>query len=168
MTRPLASVALALAALLPACGGEQTLDQSIDALQASFDAKHFAQVVTVAEALVDRCATEGADASRVFRVEKLRVSALARQGKGDAATAELERLAGSYATQVNAKLYNQIGSYVEEAGNLLEAVSVYDAGVKRFPANAADFKPRIAQLKDRAEQAGDPETIAKLKSLGYL
>ena len=168
MPRFAAVLALVCLAALVGCGGEASLDQSIDALQTSFNAKDFEAVVAAAGPLLERVQAEGGDASKAFRVEKLRLSAIARQGQGDLATEHLERLAGAYGAQVNAKLYNQVGSYVEEAGNLLEAVSVYDAGSKRFPANADAFKPRIEQLKEKATAAGDPETFARLKSPGSL
>ncbi|RKY19355.1 MAG: hypothetical protein DRQ55_10835 [Planctomycetota bacterium] len=161
----LLTVALLIALL--GCAGDLSLDQSVDELQASFNSKDFEGVVSAAGPLLQRAQGEGAEASQCFRIEKLRVSALARQGQGTAATEHLERLAGEYSAQVNAKLYNQMGSYVEEL-SLLEAIAVYDAGAKRFPANADDFKPRIEALKVKAEATGDADALASLKSLGYL
>lgn len=160
--------ALALALILPACSGGATLDEAIDGLQVRFDAREFEAVVTDAEALLARCTAESADAAKTWRVERLAVSALARQGQGNAAAERLERLAPTYTAQINAKFYNQIAGYVEEAGNLTEAVSVCDAGAKRFPQNAPEFMPRIESLKERALASGDEATIAHLKSLGYL
>lgn len=166
MPRLFSALAVALA-LLVGCG-EQTLDQAVAGLEASFDAKDFPAVVTGAGPLLERGKAESADATRMWRIEKLRLQAVARQGHGDEAAAHLERLAGSYASQVNAKLYAQIGTFVEGAGNDPEAITVYDKGAKRFPDAASLFRPQIEALMERATAGGDSESIAKLKSLGYL
>jgi hypothetical protein len=166
MPRPSIAFALALT-LLIGCG-EQTLDQAIDGLETSFNAQDYPAVVAAAEPLLQRGQAEGAEPGRLWRIEKLRVQAVARQGQGEQATQHLERLAGAYASQVNAKLYAQIGTFVEGAGNDLEAISVYDAGAKRFPDAASLFRPQIEALKERATATGDSESLARLKSLGYL
>jgi hypothetical protein len=168
MARTALTLLLALATCLGGCAGEPTLDEAIDGLQASYDAKDFDAVVGGADALVSRCEAEGADESRAWKVERLRVESLASLGKGDDTKTHLERLSGSFASRVDAKLYNKMGTLVEQANELIQAIDVYDAGAKRFPAQATIFKQRIEELKTRAMAAGDDAALDHLKSLGYL
>ena len=157
---------LALALLVTACGGAATLDEKIDALQASYDGGSYEQVVADAPAL----ATEaGDDAAKAWKVEKLHLLALGRLGRGADAAGTLERLDGAFPGKVKANLYGQVGGFVVDAGNALEAIDVLDAGAKKYPEMAdAVFKPYIEQCKEMATSAGDSEALAKLKSLGYL
>jgi len=162
---PLLLVAASLA--LCACG-EPTLDEAKFGLQADYDAKKFAEVVAAAPGLLERAEAEGASAGTTWSIEKLRVSALARQGEGDQTLKHLERLSGEYGERVDAILYNQLGGFVKEAGNYVEAINVLDAGKKEYPDKAAAFEQQIEDLTARAGEAGDQEALEALKALGYL
>ena len=77
--------------LLSACG-DTTLDESIAALQDSYNGKAYARVVSDAGPLLERCTAEKASPSSVWRVEKLRLQSVARLGEGARA---LEHLVAS-------------------------------------------------------------------------
>jgi len=165
MTR---AAALLLTVLLTACGAGGSLDDDIAGLQASLDAKDFAAVVSGADAVLDRCKADGADASRSWRVESMRIKALARSGQGTETAEKLEAAADAYEGKVSAKLYAQMGNYCMEADDNSGAIAVLDVGMKRFPDNAAALNAQIDALKAKAAASGDSETLKQLEQLGYL
>lgn len=166
------ALAFALAVALAACGGAETLDQAIAGLEDSYNAKDYAAVVTGAGPLLTRCESEGAPAADAWRVEKLRLQSLAKQGHGAKALEHLTRLEGEHDGKVDAKLYGQVGQFVMNASGydnaLSEAIDVLDAGAKKWPDKADFFKPQIEVLKERVLAGGSDADRAKLQQLGYL
>src|SRR5690348_8881822 len=97
------SVMAVLAACLAACGAPSAARYEKDA-QTALDGKDPAKAV----AIVDEALTKDSvrqDAPAAWRLEQIRLDALARQGKGSEVKAQLERLAGTYPKQVTASLY---------------------------------------------------------------
>jgi hypothetical protein len=105
----------------------------------------------------------GAERSVAWRLELAALEGEARGGKTAEVLARLDRLAQAWSNQVTGSLYVQTAGQVKEAGDAAGAVSVLDAGAKRFPED-----PDIAQAIAQSKAAGTPEEIERLRSLGYV
>jgi hypothetical protein len=155
---------LLLAALPSGCGGKSAADYQKEA-QAALDARDIAKAIAVVGEALQK---EGvrADAAAAWRLEQIRLDALARGAKGAEVKAELDRLATLYPKQVSASLYRSLAEKVKTAGDTQGAIDILAAGDQRFPAEHAAFVEAIDALK----QAGalDPAQIQRLKALGYL
>ena len=160
-------LALGIALLAIACGAP-SVDDAIADLQASYDAGSHEAVLADAPGLVDRCQNEGAGEAKAWKVEKLRLLSLGKLGRGEDAATELERLDGAFAGKVKPQLYGQVGGFVTDAGNFVEAITVLDAGAKKYPDKSDVFLPIIDNCKERATAAGDNAALDALRSLGYL
>ena len=165
--KTLSCLLLTASLALTACGAPP-LDDAVAALQASFDGGSYAEVLEGAPAVLERCGAEEGGEAKAWKVEKLRVLALGKLGRGTEAAKDLTRLKAAYAGKVKAELYAQVGGYVTEAGEYTEAIAVLDAGVKAFPDKKAALTPQISDLSAKASAAGDDSAIAALKALGYL
>ena len=167
MSRACCALLITVGALLSACG-PASLDDSIAALQDSYNAKDYAAVVADAGPLLERCAGEKASSSSVWRIEKLRLQALGSQGEGKQALAALETLDTAHPGKVNAKLYSQIGTFVMDKSNYQDAILILDACKQKYPEMASTFEPLIADLQKRVLEGGTDADKAALKQLGYL
>jgi hypothetical protein len=105
----------------------------------------------------------GAEGSVAWRLELAALEGEARGGKTADVLARLGRLAAAWSGQVTGSLYVQTAGQVKEAGDAAGAVSVLDAGAKRFPED-----PAIAQAIAQSKATGTPEEIERLRSLGYV
>jgi hypothetical protein len=105
----------------------------------------------------------GAEGSVAWRLELVALEGEARGGRGAEVLARLERLAGPWSAQVSAPLYVQTAGQLKEAGDGAGAVSVLDAGAKRFPQDAA-----IAQAITQSKATGSDAELERLRSLGYV
>jgi hypothetical protein len=152
------------AALLAACGGKSADDYHTEARAAleGGDAPRALQLVD--EAFARDAAKQ--DAAAAWRLEQVRLDALAKSGKGAEVTKELDRLAGTYPAQVTAPLYRSLADKAKAAGDVSGAIEVLAAADKRFPAEHASFVEAIDALKDTANL--DPAQVQRLKALGYL
>ncbi|MFT7463567.1 MAG: hypothetical protein ACI9EF_001912 [Pseudohongiellaceae bacterium] len=167
MSRTCCALLITCCALLSACG-PGSINDSVTALQNSFNAKDFPAVIAAAGPLLERCEAEKASSGVAWRVEKLRLQALASEGEGAKSLAKLEELDGAYEGKVDAALYNKICGMVTETGAYQEALSILDAGQKKYPEMEAVFLPQIAKLKDSILNGGSDAAKAMLKQLGYL
>lgn len=162
-----ALLATCLVTLTLACGGT-TLEEDLAALEASYHDGDYAAVEADAPKVIERAAAESAPASRLWKAEKLKLQAIARQGKGEAAAAELERLSVAYPDNVNAPLYVTICAFVKDTPGaptaVVESVAVIDAGIKKYPEHRANFEAVIEQIK----ASGSAEGMEALAQLGYL
>ena len=70
--------------------------------------------------------------------------------------------------KVKPELYAQVGTSVMDAGQFSQAITVLDAGARKYADKKGVFTPIIDTCAKRATEAGDSDSIAKLKSLGYL
>jgi len=167
MSRACCALLITVGALLSACG-PASIDDSIAALQDSYNVKDYAAVVADAGPLLDRCASENAGSASVWRIEKLRLQSLGSQGEGTAVLAALETLDGAHPGKVNAQLYSQIGGFVMATKDYQGAILILDACKQKYPEMAAVFEPQIADLQKRVIEGGTDEDKAALKQLGYL
>jgi hypothetical protein len=155
---------LACAALLVACGGKSGADYHTEA-RAALDAGRPADAIGVADEALARDDVKQ-DAASAWRLEQVRLEALARAGKGGQVKAELDRLAGTYPKQVTASLYRALADKAKEAGDTAGAIDILTAGDQRFPAEHASFVEAIDALKAAGNL--DPAQVQRLKALGYL
>lgn len=152
------------AALLAACGGKSGDDYQAEA-RAALDGGKPADAIRVAEEGLARDDVKG-DPAAAWRLEQVRLDALAKSGKGAQVKTELERLAQAYPKQVTAPLYRALADKVKEAGDTAGAIDVLTAGDQRFPAEHASFVEAIDALKAAGNL--DPAQVQRLKALGYL
>ena len=152
------------AALLAGCGGRSAADYQSGA-RAALDAGDRAKAIQLAdEGLAQEAVKQ--DVVAAWRLEQIRLDALAGDGKGADVKKELERLAVTYPKQVNASLYRALADRVKAAGDVPGAIEILAAGDQRFPADHASFAEAIGGLKDAAPL--DPAQVQRLKALGYL
>jgi hypothetical protein len=147
-----------------ACGGSDPATQA-DEAQAALSTGDYSDARDQAEAGLK--AAGSTDKNLAWKLERIRVEALARQGETAEVSSSLERLAQSFPTQCDASFYSKVGGYLAQAGEGEGALEVAHAGQQRFPDRKADFDALIEELKQTAA-SGDAELTAKLKSLGYL
>jgi len=155
---------LAFAALLAGCGGKSASDYHNEA-RSALDGGDTARALRVVEEGLGTDAVKK-DPAAAWRLEQIRLEALAKGGKGADVKRELERLAGAYPAQVNASLYRSLADKTKAAGDTAGAIDVLTAGDKRFPAEHASFVEAIDALKSSGSL--DPAQVQKLKALGYL
>ena len=161
-------VALLGSSLLAIACGVPSVDDDITDLKAAFRFGAYEHVVERAPALVQRCKSEGAGEEKAWKVEKFRVLALGKLGKGEEVSEELIRLESAFGDQVTPGLYGRVGGYLTDSGNYLAAITVLDAGTKKFPDKSALFRRLLESCKERATSAGDSAAIKKLERLGDL
>lgn len=106
----------------------------------------------------------GAEGATAWRLELAALEAEARGAQTDEVLARLTRLAaGTWSAQLTGPLYVQTAGQVKEAGDAAGAISVLDAGAKRFPEDAD-----IANAIERSKASGSADEIERLRSLGYV
>jgi hypothetical protein len=105
----------------------------------------------------------GAEGPTAWRLELAALEGEARGGKAADVLARLDHLAEAWSAQLTGSLYVQTAGQVKEAGDAAGAISVLDAGAKRFPED-----PDIAQAIAQSKATGTPEEIERLRSLGYV
>ena len=149
-------VLLAWLSILAACGAgpEQRLEEARDALARGA----YPEAAAAAEKGLG-----AADGATAWRLELVALEAEARGGKTAEVLARLERLAGAWSEQLTGSLYVQTAGQVKESGDVAGAISVLDAGAKRFPQDA-DIATAIAQAK----ASGTAAELEALRSLGYV
>ena len=143
--------------LLIGCGGgpEERLEKA-RALLASGD--YAAAAAAASEGLA-----AGAEGPVAWRLELVALEGEARAGETAAVLARLERIAGAWSSQVDAALYIQSAGQLKQAGDAAGAISLLDAGAKRFPEDAG-----IAQAIAQSKATGTAAEIERLRSLGYV
>ncbi len=153
-----------LPALLLVMGCEASLaDREKEARQA-LDARDFAKARQLSEqALAAPAAAQ--DKPTAWRIEQIRLESLANDKQSGEVVVSLERLTGTYPTQVTPALYRSLADKLKTAGDTTGAIDVLAAGHERFPAEHEAFVKDIDALK---QGKLDPAQIEKLKALGYL
>jgi hypothetical protein len=158
------SILVLLAALLGGCGGRSAADYQKEA-QAALDGRDPGKAVEVVRAALANDAVRR-DAAAAWRLEQIRLEALAKTGKGGEVKAELDRLAGTYTAQVTPALYRSLGDKTKAAGDIPGAIDILVAGDQRFPKDHASFAEAIEALKNAG--GVDPAQVERLRALGYL
>lgn len=153
---------MAACLLFPAgCGGSDPAHQADDA-QSALSEGHYAEARSKAEAALKEAGA--GDKTLAWKLERIRVEAIARQGDGAEVLSTAARLSGAYPQQCDAFFYGKLGTLLVEAGEPTRAVEVAHAGIEKFPDRKSDFDGLIRSI----EESGDAEAIAKLKAMGYL
>ncbi|MGH0032890.1 MAG: hypothetical protein ACQGVC_24120 [Myxococcota bacterium] len=145
--------------LLLACA-ESARDQLASARQALAESKYDIAVETA-----DAGLAAGGDEVTTWGLELVRLEALARAGAGEAALAQLEKLAAERPDQVGATQYAATADQLRTAEQGAAAIQVLDAGLKRFPKDT----DLLALIEDaKAAPAAGSEELDMLRSLGYV
>ena len=148
---------LATFSLLFACGTNP--QQHLESAQSSLASGSWDAAVTAAQ--------EGLNASPedtiAWRLELAMLEAYARGGKADETVKQIEKLAGANADRVNGKLYVSTAGQLKEAGDATGAITVLDAGAKRYPTDG-----EITKAIEAAKSTGDDAELEALRSLGYI
>jgi hypothetical protein len=148
---------LALLLTLASCGAgpEEQLEKARG---------HLAQgAYAEATAAASQGLAAGAAGPTAWRLELAALEGEARGGKTADVLARLGRIGEAWPAQVTGSLYLQTAGQVKEAGDAAGAISVLDAGAKRFPED-----PDIAQAIAQSKATGTAEEIERLRSLGYV
>ncbi len=106
-----------------------------------------------------------ADTVTSWGLELVKLDALARDGRGDEALAQLEELATLRPEQMPAEQYSATADQLRAAGQGAAAIQVLDAGLGRFPEDET-----LLGLIEEAKAAPAPgsEELEMLRSLGYV
>jgi hypothetical protein len=148
---------------LAACAGSGA--DSYDEARAALAAGKPGDALAAAETGLARGDTTR-DPALAWRLESVRLEALARSGKGAQVKVELERLASRYGAQITASLYRSLADQAKDAGDVPGAIDLLTAGDQRFPAEHTSFVEAIDELKGAGNL--DPAQVQRLKALGYL
>jgi hypothetical protein len=152
--------ALAAALVLGACGGETARDALEASRQALADAR-YADAIASADAGLSRSPDERTG----WGLELVKLEALARDGRGDATLAQLEKLAAARPESVSPDQYTATADQLRAAGRGADAIRVLDQGLRRFPGN-----PTLTDLIEAAKAGPEPgsDELEMLRSLGYV
>ena len=151
---------LLVAGLLAGCGSADPVAQA-DAAQSALGTGDAAGARAQAE---EGLKANPADKNLAWRLERIRVEAIAKQGDSREVLTTVTRLQPAYPQQCDAAFYAKLGAILVDAGQPVGAVELADAGIKQFP----DRKPDFEGLINSIQAGGDAEAVAKLKAMGYL
>jgi len=163
------ALAGSLLVLLTACGSKSP-QEVVDGIQAELNSGNFAAASTAAQAALGTEAIK-ADKALTWRVEKLRLDALAGEKQAAEILAGLTRLKTSNPAQVDAALYASLAGKLSQGHDYLGAIDVVHAGIEQFPDQKARFEGELKNLTaaaTAASESGDNAALEKLRSLGYL
>src|SRR5262245_60642869 len=116
------TIVVLFATCLAGCGGKSPADYARDA-QAALDRRDAATAIKVSEEGLALDSVKK-DAPTAWRLEQIRLEALAQSGKGVQVNTELERLATAYPKQVNASLYRSLADKAKAAGDTAGAIEI--------------------------------------------
>lgn len=156
--------ALPVLALLVLAGCEASLADREKEARAALDARNFAKAIELSQAALSAPGA-AADAAASWRLEQIRLEALANQKQGKEIVLSLARLSRTNAAQVTPTLYRSLAGKLKAAGDTEGAIDVLAAGHERFPEEQQGFVDDIDAIK---QGKLDPAQIEKLKALGYL
>jgi hypothetical protein len=150
---------LVMALALGACA--ETPRESLDEARQALAESRYADAIAAADAGL----AGDADAVTAWGLELVMLEALARDGRGDDALAQLEELAALRPEQVPPTQYSATADQLRTAGQGGAAIQVLDAGLGRFPED-----PMLLGLIEEAKAAPAPgsEELQMLRSLGYV
>jgi len=146
--------------LLAVACAESARDSLADARQAVSESRYDDAIVAA-----DRGLAAEADEVTAWGLELVKLEALARGGQGDAAVAQLEKLAAQRPGQVSARQYSASAGQLRAADQRVASIQVLDLGLARFPQDET-LLALIEEAK-KAPAAGSGE-LDMLRSLGYV
>lgn len=144
---------------LAACA--ESARDSLGEAQTALAESRYADAVAAADAGL----AAGADEVTAWGLELVRLEALAREGRGDATVAQIQKLAQVRPEQIPADQYAATADQLRSAEQGAAAIQVLDLGLQRFPEDAA-LLGQIEEAK-KAPAAGSEE-LEMLRSLGYV
>ncbi len=155
----MAGFCLALTIALAGCGesARDFLDTASSELAAG---SHDAAI-----AAADAGLAASDDVVLTWRLELVKLEALARAGRGDETLAQLEKLAKERPEQVPADQYAATADQLRAAEQGGAAIQALDQGLKRFPEDT-ELLGQIEAAK--AAPAPGSEELEMLRSLGYV
>jgi hypothetical protein len=153
------SCLLVMVLALGACS-EDPREALLEAQQALAEAR-YADAITATDAGL----AGSADEVTAWGLELVRLEALARDGDGDEALAQLAKLADERPEQIPAAQYSATADQLKSAGQGAAAIQVLDQGLKRFPEDAT--LAGLIEAAKTAPAAGSDE-LEMLRSLGYV
>jgi len=159
----------ALAGVLAGCA-DPSAQQRADAAQTALNSGDFGAARTDAEAGLGSEEAK-ADVALAWRLEKLRLDALAGGRNSVELLASLERLQAAHADRIDAALYVSLTDKLTQVGDFIGAIDVVHAGRAKFPDRAAYFDGELDILIEAAKQAaegGNNAALDHLAGLGYL
>ena len=150
---------LLMALALGACA--ESPRASLDAARQALAESRYADAIAAADAGL----AGEADAVTTWGLELVKLEALARDGRGDDALAQLEELATLRPEHMPASQYSATADQLRAAGQGAAAIQVLDAGLGRFPQDET-----LLGLIEEAKAAPAPgsEELEMLRSLGYV
>ena len=152
---------VALTALWVACGGgESPRDTLASARQAVSEAR-YADALAGAE----KGLASGADEVTAWGLELVKLEALARDGRGEATLAQLEKLATERPQNMSADQYAATADQLRASGSGAVAIQALDLGLQRFPEDT-ELQGQIDAAK--AATAAGSDELEMLRSLGYV
>lgn len=151
-----------LLAVLAACGG--SLADQEKAARDALGARDWSGALRVADAALATSEAKSQQAA-AWRLEQIRLDALAGGAQGQQVVSSLERLAQAYPQQATSALYRALADKLRAAGDTPGAIDVLVAGDRRFPSDHAVFAEAIESLQ---KSGLDPAEVERLKALGYL
>jgi hypothetical protein len=145
-------------ALAAGCGGSAQ-DQLAAARAELGDAAYDAAL-----AAADAGLRAAPDPVTTWGLELVKLEAQARAGQGEAAWAQLDRLAAEHPERVPATQYAATADQLRSAGERTSAIRVLDLGLRHHPEDAA-----LASLIHASQSAEvEPAELEMLRSLGYV
>jgi len=170
MKRALPALVLVLVAggvaggVLASCGTDPK--ECADMASAALAKGDTAEALKCAEAGLKEPSVAG-DSATSWRLERVRLEALAMKGDSAVVLSDIQRLGKTYPAQVTADVYAKLSRELMDAGKGVESLQLVEAGKKLFPDHATAFDEHIAALKKKAE-AGDNALLQQLQNLGYV
>jgi hypothetical protein len=150
---------LSLMALLAVGCGSSALDRLAEARQGLADAAY-----DDALAAAELGLAAGPDERTEWGLELVKLEALARAGRGEAAEAQLSALAAAHPDRIPVTQYSATAYQLRAAGAKPQAIQVLDAGIQRFPGDAM-----LVRLIGAADSSGmQSAELDMLRSLGYV
>ena len=157
---------LAAALLLTCTTCSPDPDASASKAQRALDAKRYSEAIAISEAGLAAVRGDPKERRTIWRLERLRVEALAGSGDADAVLASLERLSGTFPAHVSAPLLRELAQDVFHAGDVAAAERLLAWGAERIPGD----EPLFSDLATFWKHGGavSPAECERLRSLGYL
>ncbi len=157
-------LAVLVLSILAACGGKTPAD-CCTAADEALDKGNYAEAQARAQEGLD---LHGTDAGTNWKLEKIRLQALAGNGEGALVVAGLGAASAKYPGMVDDQLYATLGMALADAGKLVEAIELVELGKQAFPEKVKSFDGLVASIKKAATEGGDNAAVERLKQLGYL
>jgi hypothetical protein len=157
-------LAVLVLSFLAACGAK-TPDACCTAAGDALKAGKYADAKSLA---AEGLALNGTDAGTNWKLEKIRLQALAGNGEGAMVVEGLTAAAAKHPGMVDDQLYAQLGMALADAGKLVEAIELVEAGKQAFPEKVKSFDGLVASIVAAAEKTEDNAAMARLRQLGYV